>query len=289
MACHEPLRVTLLSLVLAACSAKEPSRLTSAPPPANPTERDTIAHGIEVHSLADVVRGYWVTSRGDGVYVVDAAVPLFVLPHCFPRDVSYEWGRTFATLIPACDDALRAAIGLAPDETITAWQRKPDAYELEFTREKARRKLRYEVRRETRNTPGEPLASHPEILARALSLPTLPPPVFTNAESVTPKQGERAALDAALADKATRWPRCTPSLKDGVAVGLKCYAVETGSPLANLGLENGDTITAIDGTPITSPEAALALYKQTSGSHQFAVSLVRRGQPLTLTVAVVAR
>lgn len=120
--------------------------------------------------------------------------------------------------------------------------------------------------------------------------PPAPPPPECAAASVRSTVA-RAAADAWLADAAglARSARIVPSLVNGQPHGFKLYAIRSGSPLAAVGLVNGDTVTHIDGVELTSLDRALAVAAgwQTSGPRTAVVDLVRRGCPVTLTVTVV--
>lgn len=99
----------------------------------------------------------------------------------------------------------------------------------------------------------------------------------------------RAAIDRALADpvRVIGTPRLVWSSVRGQTVGFKLYAIRPGSPLAALGLANGDTLRAINGLPLTSTDHALAAYTRLRSVDHFALELTRRGQPLTLTYEIV--
>jgi type II secretory pathway component PulC len=60
------------------------------------------------------------------------------------------------------------------------------------------------------------------------------------------------AADTTETKQATE--RLVPTLRDGKFVGFKTYALARESRYARAGCQNGDTIEAIDGVAITSPE-----------------------------------
>lgn len=99
----------------------------------------------------------------------------------------------------------------------------------------------------------------------------------------------RDLIDRALADPAALVgaARIVPAISDGQPVGFKLYAMRPGSPLVALGLANGDTLRAINGIDLSSPDHALAAYARLRTVDRFALELTRRGQPLTLTYEVV--
>ncbi len=59
-----------------------------------------------------------------------------------------------------------------------------------------------------------------------------------------------------------RFGRLVPALRDGKVEGFKLYGIRPLSPLATIGLRNGDTVLSIQGVELTSPHSALALYRQ---------------------------
>lgn len=61
-----------------------------------------------------------------------------------------------------------------------------------------------------------------------------------------------------------RAARIVPSVRDGKPHGFKLYAIRPGSIYVVLGLRNGDTITAVNGDDITTPDKALRIYTQGS-------------------------
>jgi general secretion pathway protein C len=55
---------------------------------------------------------------------------------------------------------------------------------------------------------------------------------------------------------------------------------------ARLGLANGDIVDALNGRPLHSLEEALDAYTALRATDRLALSVVRRGAPLTLTVTI---
>lgn len=50
-----------------------------------------------------------------------------------------------------------------------------------------------------------------------------------------------------------------------------------------IGLRNGDTVNAINGHQLTTPDKALEVYSRVRGADRITVSLTRRGTSLELT------
>jgi len=80
--------------------------------------------------------------------------------------------------------------------------------------------------------------------------------------------------------------RVVPSLVDGKPDGFKLYAMRPNSVWRKLGFDNGDTVQTINGRDISSPENALLAYMQLRDATEFAVRIVRHGEPLTLTYEI---
>ena len=71
---------------------------------------------------------------------------------------------------------------------------------------------------------------------------------------------------------------------DGAQGGFKLYAIRPGSAYAALGLEDGDVVRAINGTPVASADQILELVARSTG--QITLDLFRRGQPLLLNYLI---
>ncbi len=99
---------------------------------------------------------------------------------------------------------------------------------------------------------------------------------------------DRALVDKILADPtaAARMARIVPSIKDGKANGFKLYAIRPGSVFAMIGMQNGDTISGINGFDMSSPDKALEVYTKVRSASSLSVTVVRRGQTVTLVYAI---
>jgi type II secretory pathway component PulC len=76
-----------------------------------------------------------------------------------------------------------------------------------------------------------------------------------------------------------------PKYENGAMVGVQVSAIQAGSMLQNLGLEDGDVITARDGQPLDSPESAAGLLTALGGSQPISLSAMgANGVPKTLSV-----
>ena len=70
--------------------------------------------------------------------------------------------------------------------------------------------------------------------------------------------------------------RFVPHIATGQAVGLKVYGVRRGSYYAELGLQNGDLLLAVNGLPLSQPDR---LRWDLAADDVLAVLLERRGEP----------
>lgn len=95
---------------------------------------------------------------------------------------------------------------------------------------------------------------------------------------------QRSFVDKVLSNQAEimRSARVVPHQEGGATAGLKVYGIRRNSLLGRLGVQNGDMLRTINGFDMTSPDSALEAYSNLRGADRLTVSLVRRGQPLTL-------
>jgi general secretion pathway protein C len=105
--------------------------------------------------------------------------------------------------------------------------------------------------------------------------------------------GNACTVDRALVEKllsnttmlATA-ARFVPSIKDGKPNGFKLYAIRPQSIFGRIGLQNGDTIKAINGSEMTTPDAALGLYTKLRSASHLSVQVERRGETVTLDYSI---
>lgn len=99
---------------------------------------------------------------------------------------------------------------------------------------------------------------------------------------------KRAALDQILANPiaVARGARIVPAMKNGKPEGFKLYAIRRRSLYARLGLENGDTVHAINGHAVDSADRALEVYTKLRAAREIVLELTRRGQPVTITIKI---
>lgn len=78
--------------------------------------------------------------------------------------------------------------------------------------------------------------------------------------------------------------RVVPAFEQGVTIGFKIFSVRQGSLFAQLGVENGDIVVALNDLPIATPEQALAVADQLRTSKTAKISIRRRGEPVRIDV-----
>jgi general secretion pathway protein C len=105
--------------------------------------------------------------------------------------------------------------------------------------------------------------------------------------------GNSCTVDRALVEKLLQnttmlatAARFVPSIKDGKPNGFKLYAIRPQSIFGKIGLQNGDTIKAINGSEMTTPDAALALYTKLRNASHLGVQVERRGETVTLDYTI---
>jgi S1-C subfamily serine protease len=98
----------------------------------------------------------------------------------------------------------------------------------------------------------------------------------------------RATADALLADPSTmaKGARVVPAIRNGQPDGFKLYAIRPSSVYARLGFQNGDTIRAINGYEMTSPDKALELYTKARNANDLTFDLWRRGRSVMLNIEI---
>lgn len=193
---------------------------------------------------------------------------------------------------------LAAALGLTPGDTITAISGRPVTYVHELAgilRELAifrPQRLFIELVRDR-----EPVVERWELdgdldvarraeLAAAAPGPTDPRIATVQQLDRTTYQVPRATVEAWTADPAlvTSGGRGIPVLGQGEPSGFRIYGIRPGSAYAALGLEDGDVIRAINGTPFSSAGQILELVARSTT--QLTLDLVRRGQPMILNYLI---
>ena len=100
-------------------------------------------------------------------------------------------------------------------------------------------------------------------------------------------------IDQSLRDKVLANPmavatgaRIVPSVKNGKPNGFKMYAIRPSSVYAKIGFRNGDTVQAINGYELSTPDKALEVYTKLKDASNLSVTITRRGEPVTLNYTI---
>jgi general secretion pathway protein C len=99
---------------------------------------------------------------------------------------------------------------------------------------------------------------------------------------------ERQLVEKLLANTAmlATAARFVPSMKDGKPNGFKLDAIRQNSIFDKLQFQNGDTITAINGSDMSTPDAALALYTKLRNASHLSAQVERHGEKATLDYTI---
>jgi general secretion pathway protein C len=137
-------------------------------------------------------------------------------------------------------------------------------------------------------TPTASAPSYSPPVATAPSTPSSDPLSQEMAQGIK-KTGEhtyeiqRKTLEAVLGNMnaLSRSARIVPEIRDGKAAGFRLYSVRPDGPFAQIGMQNGDVINAINGLDLTSPEKALEVYSKLKSASHLSVGVERNGQKVT--------
>jgi general secretion pathway protein C len=115
---------------------------------------------------------------------------------------------------------------------------------------------------------------------------------FSDAElsaAIRPAGGDRYIVSRAFAKQALTklagargLGRFTPYVRDGRSQGLRVYGVKRDSPLARLGLRNGDVMRTLNGISLGSLDGFLNAYPLLDTAPALSLSVLRKNQPRTL-------
>jgi hypothetical protein len=101
---------------------------------------------------------------------------------------------------------------------------------------------------------------------------------------------DRSMLESVLSNPSavSRAARVVPSIapRDGRPNGFKLYAIRPDSVYSVIGLQNGDTLSAINGQTLDNPAKAFELYAKLRTASSLQLSVIRRGQPMTLDYSI---
>ncbi len=102
-------------------------------------------------------------------------------------------------------------------------------------------------------------------------------------------QVQREAVDEAVANPAELFSaaRILPRYESGAMVGVQLSSIKPGSLFEAIGIQNGDTVTQVNGITVTSPQDTATLLKELTESSEFQVNVLGAdGQSRSLTYSI---
>ncbi len=98
---------------------------------------------------------------------------------------------------------------------------------------------------------------------------------------------DRSAVDALIANPAELMKiRVVPDKQGDRVVGLKISGIKPGSLLGALGIENGDSLTSINGFEMNDPKNMLDAYTKLLRADHLTTSEIRNGKPVNLDFSI---
>jgi general secretion pathway protein C len=80
--------------------------------------------------------------------------------------------------------------------------------------------------------------------------------------------------------------RAIPNIQNGKTNGFALSEIEPGSVFDEMGLEEGDVLSSVNGQPMTDPGMAMQMMSQLRNASQISIQVLRDGQPTTLTYQI---
>jgi len=101
----------------------------------------------------------------------------------------------------------------------------------------------------------------------------------------------RSSVELLLENQAElmRSARLVPRVSEGKTKGVRLFGIRASSPLAVLGLQNGDTLLAIQGHGLANPDEALAAYADMKKAKSIELKLERKDAILTITYHILEK
>lgn len=95
---------------------------------------------------------------------------------------------------------------------------------------------------------------------------------------------QRSLVDKVLANQGElmRAARVVPHEQGGRVVGVKLYGIRRNSLLGEIGMQNGDMMSTVNGFDMSSPDTALEAYAKLRSANDLTVAVQRRGRSVNL-------
>jgi len=113
------------------------------------------------------------------------------------------------------------------------------------------------------------------------------------AEAAVKCDGDSCTVDRAFLDKILSNPsllakqaRVVPSRRGNEVKGFKFYGIRPGSLPKLFGMANGDMVTSINGSPLTSIDEAMGLYTKLRRASNLTVVIDRKGKSVTKDISI---
>lgn len=106
------------------------------------------------------------------------------------------------------------------------------------------------------------------------------------------EETEFSVPEAELSDALANLPlllsqaRAVPYFRNGQSIGMRLFAIRSGSLYEKLGLKNGDIITAVNDSSLSDPAQALKLFEQLKSERSITVKAERNGEQKTLQYSI---
>lgn len=99
---------------------------------------------------------------------------------------------------------------------------------------------------------------------------------------------DRSEVDSALDNMNQLFTqiRAVPHFEGGKSTGFRLFAIRQNSLFDQIGLRNGDIIQSINGTDLTDPARALALFQELRNERQISLTYLRNKETKTVTYSI---
>jgi S1-C subfamily serine protease len=212
--------------------------------------------------------------------------------------------------VKVTDDKIRVALGLAPTDVLTnfagrAIKREFDVYDailgaslmdisivhVELLRDGKPVHLRWQLDGDLRaaRRSGDTTGVRPRTTDPFGGLPTRDPLIDT-IKKLDDLHYElpRSTLEQVATNPGdySRGARVVPSMRGGIMDGFKLYAIRPSSMFAAVGLQNGDTVRAINGYETDTIEKLQEIYPKIKDAKELAIDITRRGSYELITITI---
>jgi general secretion pathway protein C len=99
---------------------------------------------------------------------------------------------------------------------------------------------------------------------------------------------DRSALQDKMRNMAELFTqiRAVPNIENGTSNGFRLSEIQPGSIFQQIGLQDGDILTAVSGQPVTDPARAMELFEQLRNRNSVTLNVLRDGTPMQLYYSI---